>query len=262
MRLIARRDLLRQNTPTSSQSCRRPPRQRRTLDHRHGPHPKQPRAHHQLPRTTHQRRAHQKREIIRCLKRYVAREIYNDIREPSPRPNPRTAARPEEAHQFCARWSAIADHPDHLPNGFGCEVVVAKAQLLRHPKRRRFSRPQSSTRSPPTCFECGVEQRSSGLGRVPEPMRPRQQLIRKLRLIKRATPNDDCGVSQRFAIGPFRAAPAPGFVVSIVFVMTSIRPRVSLTVNVPVPVGVQQLGEPLGVAWFLRCQDEPPRLDS
>src|SRR6202163_1312717 len=38
--------------------------------------------------------------------------------------------------QSGARRSAVADHPDHLPADVRCAVVAAKAQLLRHPKRR------------------------------------------------------------------------------------------------------------------------------
>ena len=131
--------------------------------------------------------------------------------------------------------SAITATIQTTLHGVRCAVVAAEAQLLRHPKRRCVPRPNGRPDSTPAGIECGVEQRSSGFGRVPVPMRPRQQLIRKLRLIKRATPNDDCGVSQASPSGRLRSTSAPMPVVSIVFVMTSIRSSASATVNVPVP---------------------------
>ena len=57
LRIVTRRDLFRQDETTPPQPCRRPPRQRRALDHRHGPHPQQPRTHHRLHRTTHRPKA-------------------------------------------------------------------------------------------------------------------------------------------------------------------------------------------------------------
>ena len=78
MWLIARRDLVRQDTSASTEPGRRPSRQRGAVDDRHGPHPQQPPAHDHIPRRTNDGLS--RRETIRGLKRYVAREIYNDIR--------------------------------------------------------------------------------------------------------------------------------------------------------------------------------------
>jgi transposase len=70
--------LLRESRAATTQTRRRPASQRRSVDHRHYPHGLRPRTRTNVERRTKEGRS--KNEIIRVLKRYVAREVYHYLR--------------------------------------------------------------------------------------------------------------------------------------------------------------------------------------
>ena len=71
--------------PPPAQPRRRPPRQRRPVAHRPGPHALPPAHRAYVERRTKQGLS--KLDIMRCLKRYIAREVYHHLTEP-PAPTP------------------------------------------------------------------------------------------------------------------------------------------------------------------------------
>ncbi len=77
LRSLTARRLVRSTTTSPAQPRRRPPRQRRALHRRHQPAPLAPRHPGLHGPPTRRRKTH--KEVIRCLKRYVAREVHRAI---------------------------------------------------------------------------------------------------------------------------------------------------------------------------------------